>query len=163
MLQLSILSIVQEFQNRNTVIDLEPKGMRQIINYHHILQFPILYDSEILNEKPIFASNATRSRQHFTDVLVIRVKEIDDRVGIIRHWGREYDDFIELGEFFEEFKAVWTNIEPNQYFRSVGSCSFDYVLRVFRDRASVNQSFIQVQEQCFIAVSLTWANLLTLK
>ena len=61
MLKFCVFFISSEFEDGNSVIQLEAKALKQVINNHHVFEVPVFDDSEVLNKVAFLSVQAVLS------------------------------------------------------------------------------------------------------
>jgi len=81
MLQLLILTVVVEGQDRYAIVDVEGKAQGTIVDDDHVFQVMILNDSQIFDEA-ILRLNAVRSVKSTGEYFIFGVYMVQDGIGI---------------------------------------------------------------------------------
>ena len=75
--------VINKFEDRNSIVDLQTKAVEEVVDNDHVLEVTVLDDSEILDEEAILGLHAMLPGEHIADVLVLWIDVVDDRVCIV--------------------------------------------------------------------------------
>jgi hypothetical protein len=71
--QLLVLWVWVPFQDRDTIIDLEPKGVCKVVDDDGVFQILVLKDAKVLDEEPVLRFQAVASCQDAQNVFLLRI------------------------------------------------------------------------------------------
>lgn len=97
MLQLLILTVVVEGQDRYAIVDVEGKAQGTIVDDHHVFQVMILYDSQIFDEA-ILRLNAVLSVKSIGEYFIFGVYMVQDGISIELVTGSEGYELVRILE-----------------------------------------------------------------
>ena len=123
----------------------------RVINNNDVLHRPSnplhVLDEHILGVGTVFAEQTLRRNVH-------RVQDIHQRIGVFRKRGSEYDHFIVLADFLDEFAAVGTNLHVNSADAPFDiDREHDVVGRSGRE-GRVDEGLVDVEDQGFAAADV---------
>ena len=108
MFQFLIMLVVNKFKDRNPIVNLQAETVQKIVNDNHVFELTVFDDSEILDEEAVLGLHAMLPGKYITDVLILRVDVVDDRICIVLGWSCEDDDLVNLGHILKEFFQKWS-------------------------------------------------------
>lgn len=111
MAELLILPIITIFQNGDSIIQLKPERMNQIIDKNYARQVSILDDSEVLDKQAFFGSEAVLSSQDAVDHSFIFVQKFHDGLSIVQRRCCEYVNMKMLTHPLQKTFDSWSEVE----------------------------------------------------
>lgn len=95
-MKFSVIFVVEEFEDGNTVGDLQSEGVDKVINHDDILEPSVLYNPEIFDKKAVLRLHAVLTMQKSQNSLFGSVEVIDDGFSVVEGTGCENIDIVVL-------------------------------------------------------------------
>lgn len=110
-LEFFVLCIVEELKNRDTVANLQPKRMGQIINHDDVFELPVLNNTKILYEESVLSLHTIFPMQKSKDGFLLLVEVSNDWLSIVVGSSCKDIDVVVVGHIGQELKAIGPHVE----------------------------------------------------
>lgn len=108
-----VIGIIIERNYRNTIINLESKGINRIIYNNHIFKSSISNNSQVFNIKPFFGKYAMLTIHSKLNKFSIGINIVKNSIGVSLMRCSEHHDLEVFISFFKTLHHIRSNIDTS--------------------------------------------------